>query len=48
VQEFGKIARESNTVIIPSTLSDLGGMVASVTSLLKGTGKTGGSVAPGA
>lgn len=35
VKEFGNIAKSSNTVIIPSDLSDVAGMVASVTSLLK-------------
>lgn len=37
IKEFGNLARENNTVIIPSNLSDIGGMVASVTSLLKST-----------
>jgi regulator of protease activity HflC (stomatin/prohibitin superfamily) len=35
IKEFGKLAKENNTVIIPSNLSDIGGMVTSVTSLLK-------------
>jgi regulator of protease activity HflC (stomatin/prohibitin superfamily) len=35
IKEFGNLAKENNTVIIPSNLSDIGGMVASVTSLLK-------------
>jgi regulator of protease activity HflC (stomatin/prohibitin superfamily) len=35
IKEFGKLAKENNTVIIPSNLGDIGGMVASVTSLLK-------------
>ena len=35
IKEFGRLAKESNTVIIPSNLNDIGGMVASVTSLLK-------------
>jgi regulator of protease activity HflC (stomatin/prohibitin superfamily) len=35
IREFGKLAKENNTVIIPSNLSDIGGMVAAVTSLLK-------------
>jgi regulator of protease activity HflC (stomatin/prohibitin superfamily) len=42
IKEFGNLAKTNNTVIIPSTLSDVGGMVGSVTSLLKGTtGKAG-------
>jgi regulator of protease activity HflC (stomatin/prohibitin superfamily) len=35
IKEFGNLAKKNNTVIIPSNLSDIGGMVASVTSLLK-------------
>lgn len=35
IMEFGKLAKTNNTVIIPSNLSDIGGMVASVTSLIK-------------
>lgn len=39
IKEFGNLARENNTVIIPSDLGNIAGMVASVTSLLK----TGGN-----
>ncbi len=35
IREFGNLAKKSNTMIIPSNLSDIGSMVASVTSLLK-------------
>ena len=35
IREFGNLAKKTNTVIIPSNLSDIGSMVASVTSLLK-------------
>ena len=35
VQEFGRLAKESNTLIIPSNLSDIGAMVASMKSLFK-------------
>ena len=35
IKEFGKLAQKNNTVIIPSNLNDIGGMVASVTSMLK-------------
>jgi regulator of protease activity HflC (stomatin/prohibitin superfamily) len=38
IREFGNLAKSSNTVIIPSDLSDIAGMVASVTSLLKAGG----------
>ncbi len=37
IKEFGNLARENNTVIIPSDLSDIAGMVAAVTSLVKST-----------
>ncbi|ASQ90020.1 paraslipin [Prosthecochloris sp. GSB1] len=39
IKEFGNLAKESNTIIIPSTLSDVAGMVGSLTSLIKTTGK---------
>ena len=35
IKEFGNLAKENNTLIIPSNLSDIAGMVASITSLLK-------------
>ena len=35
IKEFGKLAKENNTVIIPSDLGNIAGMVASVTSLIK-------------
>lgn len=37
IKEFGNLARENNTVIIPSNLSDIGSLVAAVTSLVKST-----------
>jgi len=40
IREFGNLAKKNNTVIIPSNLSDIGGMVASVTSLLKSSALT--------
>jgi len=39
IKEFGNLAKVNNTVIIPSDLGNIAGMVASVTSLLKATGK---------
>lgn len=39
IKEFGNLAKENNTVIIPSTLSDVAGMVGAMTSLIKTTGK---------
>ncbi len=41
IKEFGNLAKTNNTLIIPSNLSDLAGMVGSVTNLVKVTGKTG-------
>ncbi len=38
IGEFGKLAKEGNTLIIPSNLSDVGGLVAAATSLIKKTG----------
>ena len=35
IKEFGNLAKKNNTVIIPSNLSDIGGMVTTVTSLLQ-------------
>lgn len=35
VREFGKLAQETNTMIIPSNLGDLGGMVATLGRILK-------------
>ena len=35
VKEFGKLAKEGNTLVIPGDLSDVGGMVAAATKLIK-------------
>lgn len=40
IKEFGNLAKENNTLIIPSNLSDIAGMVASVTSLLKASAQS--------
>ncbi|MCK9995975.1 MAG: paraslipin [Candidatus Krumholzibacteria bacterium] len=37
IKEFGNLAKEGNTLIIPSNLSEVGGMVAAATSLIKKT-----------
>ncbi len=37
IGEFGNLAKESNTMIIPSNLSEVGSMVAAATSLIKQT-----------
>jgi regulator of protease activity HflC (stomatin/prohibitin superfamily) len=43
VHEFGKLARATNTVILPATLSDVGSMIALATNVLR-TGKDGDPV----
>jgi len=37
IKQFGNLAKEGNTMIIPSNLSEVGGMVAAATSLIKKT-----------
>ncbi len=37
IGEFGKLAKEGNTLIIPTNLGEIGGMVAAATSLIKKT-----------
>ncbi|OZI43552.1 paraslipin [Bordetella genomosp. 5] len=37
VDAFAKVAKEGNTLIVPSTLSDMGGLVASAMSIVKST-----------
>ena len=37
IGEFGNLAREGNTLIIPTNLADIGGMVAAATSVIKKT-----------
>jgi len=41
IKEFGNLAKENNTVIIPSDLSDIGGMVAAATKLIDVSKRTG-------
>ena len=43
VKEFGKLAQESNTLILPAELSDIGGVVAGLTRTLEKTRPGGGS-----
>jgi len=37
IKEFGNLAKENNSIIIPSNLSDIGGLVAAATTLIKKT-----------
>lgn len=41
IQEFGKLAKENNTMIIPANLGDISSMVASVMSVLKHAKQSG-------
>ena len=43
IGEFGNLAREANTLILPTNLADIGGMVAAATSVIQKTreGRTG-------
>lgn len=42
--EFGKLAKQNNTMIVPGNLTDLSGMVASAMATFKHVGKEGGDV----
>lgn len=39
IHAFGELAKESNTVIVPSNVSDISGMVTQVMSVMKGIQK---------
>ena len=39
LKEFGKLAKENNTMILPSDLTDIAGVIATATSVIKNTGK---------
>jgi regulator of protease activity HflC (stomatin/prohibitin superfamily) len=45
VQQFGHVAKATNTVVLPATLSDVGSMIALAMNVLKGAG--GGGAGPG-
>lgn len=40
VEAFGKLAKESNTLILPGNLSDMGSMIASAMTIIKNNNKT--------
>jgi regulator of protease activity HflC (stomatin/prohibitin superfamily) len=42
VHEFGKLAKQGNTFVVPANLSDVGSMIAIATGMLKGTGSGSG------
>ena len=48
VKQFGKLAKASNTLVLPANLSDLGAMVTMATSIIRGpaTGSTAGASRP--
>ncbi|HET9887000.1 MAG TPA: band-7 C-terminal domain-containing protein, partial [bacterium] len=37
IKEFGRVAQETNTVILPANLADLGSMIALATNVMKTT-----------
>ena len=39
LNEFGKLAAENNTMIIPSNLADIAGIIATATSVFEGSKK---------
>jgi hypothetical protein len=39
LQQFGHLAKETNTLILPANVSDVASMVALATQVVKGTGK---------
>ncbi len=41
VAQFGNLAREGNTLVLPATLSDIGSMIAMATSIVKNGGENG-------
>ena len=46
VEQFGKLAKEANTLVLPANLSDVGSILTLALNVIKG--KTNGVVAPGA
>ena len=46
IDEFGKLAKENNTMIVPGNLTDVSGMVATAMATLQQTGKTRTVVRP--
>jgi regulator of protease activity HflC (stomatin/prohibitin superfamily) len=42
LQQFGHLAKETNTLILPANVSDVASMVALATQVVKGTGKAAG------
>ena len=46
LERFGNLAKEGNTLIVPSDLSDVASMIGAATSVLKHVSKDGGTAAP--
>ncbi|MEM9283630.1 MAG: stomatin-like protein [Verrucomicrobiota bacterium] len=46
VEQFGKLAKTNNTLIIPNDLSDIGGAVAGLAKVLDKAGKSGPNIPP--
>lgn len=47
IEEFGNLAQKSNTMIIPSDMSNMAGLIATATSVIKGTGGSGSAEGQG-
>ncbi len=43
IAEFGKLAKEANTLVVPANLADLTSMIALATGTMRGAGSAGGS-----
>jgi regulator of protease activity HflC (stomatin/prohibitin superfamily) len=46
IQQFGNLARSTNTLVIPANLSDISGMIALATKVFEGSRGTPGTAAP--
>ena len=45
INEFGNLAKQGNSLIIPADLSDMAGMIASAMTVIKEVGQEGGGKA---
>ena len=46
IQQFGNLAREANTLVVPANLSDIAGMIAMATKVFEQTHRDGSGQAP--
>lgn len=47
IEQFGKLAREGNTFVVPASLSDIGSVIAMATGIAKRAGNGTGLGSPG-